>query len=240
MRLSRTSAIRSAALYVGLAVAFVLTAVDPAAAGTCAGFDPACHASPPGTYSGSLNEDTGGGENVYALDLKPGTILSVSIRDTEDPSCSAAGATTSCGGVYVDLYVHGVEGGDPTRFKTSATSAPSGGSPAPTQTFTYTVSQPPFAGRHYLDVQESGGATDANGDAVPVPYTLQVSWTAPAGGGGSAGGKSGSASVACKNARAQVNKLRLKVKHAHSKKQKRTLKRRIAKARSAALKACGA
>ena len=226
---------------VGLAATCVVAFVSPAAAsGSCQNNSSAtaCPVSSGGTYSGALADEDG--SDYYSLNLMPPSTVSVSITDTEDPSCSAPGApANSCGGVEITLYGHTGEGGGDVRLAQSPTSIPSGGSPAPSQGFTYTVTSiwvEPV--KLVVDTNPQPDASgNSNSHTGPVPYAFHVSWTSPTGGGG--GGTSLSKSAKCKRAASTVVTLKRKLKHAHSARQKRTLRKKLTKARAAARQACG-
>ena len=125
------------------------------------------------TYTGSIvaADDT----DYYVFHASAGTRLSLSITDTEDPSCSEGSSSNYCGDVMasvVDSQDNWVGGTD--------YSGPSGGLSIPATSTTILQT----AGTYYLEVNGDEGS-DQYGNPTPVPYSLQVTgspavvWPAP-------------------------------------------------------------
>ncbi len=118
-----------------------------------------CAVNSPASPTGTLQTDNQA--DYYAMYVQPATELSVTVTDTEAPSCGY-----SCGDVQAQLY--DANGNSVGAY--TGDSQPNNGITVP-QTFSYTVQA---GGIYYLEVQ-GGLGTDTNDNPTPVPYTLQVS-----------------------------------------------------------------
>jgi hypothetical protein len=133
----------------------------------------ACGVTSPATITGSIVTDN---ENdYYIFHAVKGTELSVSLSDTEAPSCSQS-YTNQCGSVYVQLT--DAQGNE---IEETNNSSPNNGISVPAN-FSHTL---PANGTYYLIV--SGGlGRDANDNPTAVPYQLNVNaspnvqWPPPA------------------------------------------------------------
>jgi len=120
----------------------------------------ACGVNSPATYPGSLTTDNE--SDYYMFSAQPGTGLSVSITDTENPGCSTS-FTDSCGWARVALL-----DGSGNDLDESASSQPANGITVP-GSFSHTLG----ANTYYLVVSGSLGS-DSNSNPVATPYTLSV------------------------------------------------------------------
>jgi len=125
----------------------------------------ACAVNSPATPTGRLQ--TGNQADYYAMFVQPNTELSVTVTDTETPTCSAFSSTNRCGYVQAGLYD---ASGNSIYDAQTGSSEPNNGITVP-QSFSYTVSA---GGVYFIEV--SGGlGSDANQNPTPVPYALAVS-----------------------------------------------------------------
>jgi hypothetical protein len=133
--------------------------------------DNACGITSPGTVSGSLVTDNE--KDYYVLYARKGTELSVTVTDTESPTCDEE---FSCGSAAVEL----LEGDGDEEYQ-SASSSPNHGITVPGD-FDHTIET---TGTYYLVVSGDLGS-DNNDNPTPVPYTLGVNaspavqWPPPA------------------------------------------------------------
>jgi hypothetical protein len=118
-----------------------------------------CSVNSPANLSGALQTDNQ--DDYYAMYVHPNTELSVTVTDTESPSCNGCG--------YVDAGLYDASGNQVYGASTGA-SEPNNGITVP-QDFSYTVG----SGGIYFLVVEGGLGQDANGNPTAVPYKLQVS-----------------------------------------------------------------
>jgi opacity protein-like surface antigen len=133
----------------------------------------ACGVNSPATIDGSLVTDNE--SDYYVFHAAKGTELSVSVTDTEAPSCSQS-YTSGCGSVYVELTDNKGNGIEQTEG-----SSPNNGISVPAN-FSHTLDA---NGTYYLIVRGQLG-NDANDNPTSVPYQLSVSaspsvqWPPPA------------------------------------------------------------
>jgi hypothetical protein len=167
---------RSVGGLAGMLVATLLAAAPAAANGPCGqdfNGDNACPVNTASTtsYSGSLVTDNE--SDYYVFYAQKGTELSVTITDTENPSCSTSAGY--CGGAAVNL-----DDAQGNQLDGTDGSTPNNGITVP-QRFSHTLES---AGTYYLIVSGYLG-TDQNQNPTAVPYTLNVSaspnvqWPAP-------------------------------------------------------------
>ena len=129
-----------------------------------------CAVNSPAHLTGVLGTDNQG--DYYAMYVHPNTELSVTITDTESPSCN------SCGFAEAGLYD---ANGNPIYAAMTGSSQPNNGITVP-RSFSYTVAS---GGVYFIEV-DGGLGRDANNNPASVPYTLQVSaspnvsWPPPA------------------------------------------------------------
>ena len=158
--------IRGASLAALCAVGCLVAAEPAAAAGPCgidSDTDTACPiTATAASYSGTLTTD--GEDDYYVFYAQAGTQLSLTITDTEDPSCAEGSSGSVCGDVGADLL-------DANENDLSSTddSTPMNGARIPT-TLTATLQT---SGTYYVDISGDLGA-DGDNNPTPVPYTLTV------------------------------------------------------------------
>lgn len=119
----------------------------------------ACPLAFPSTSSGSLV--TSNESDYYVFSAQAGQEISVTITDTESPSCN------NCGDAEANLYD---ASGNPIYAAQTGSSQPNNGLTVP-RSLSWTVQN---AGTYYLVVDGYLGR-DSHGNPTSVPYTLQVS-----------------------------------------------------------------
>jgi hypothetical protein len=156
-----TAAIAASSLAIALGLAASASANGPC--GQDFDGNHACPVNSPVNLTGSLVTDNE--TDYYIFSAQKGTELSVTITDTEDPSCSTSD-DIDCGDVRAELLF---ANGDNTGQGTES-SEPNNNITVPSR-FAYTIGA---TGHYYLVVSGNLGS-DQNENPTPVPYTLSVS-----------------------------------------------------------------